>query len=125
VRTLMRISCLAVVLAGCLSGAGEVRWPFPDQYRRAQQHREALAHLHPGMSQAEVRVVMGDPEMAEGQPRRAIWLYRTAVSNQAPTGPEADFTPLVFDEQERLVGWGREVLPARAVLGAPSVFSTP
>jgi outer membrane protein assembly factor BamE (lipoprotein component of BamABCDE complex) len=125
VRTLMSIWCLAVFLAGCSSGAGDIRWRFHEQYTRAQQNRQALANLHPGMSQAEVQVVMGEPEMVEGQPRRAIWFYRTAVSNQAPTGPEADFTPLVFDEQKRLVGWGREILPARAVQGAPSVLSTP
>ena len=124
-RTFLSIGCLAILLAGCISGAGEVRWHFREQYMRAQQNREALANLHPGMSQSEVQVVMGEPEMVEGQPRRAIWFYRTAVSNQAPTGPEADFTPLVFDEQKRLVGWGREILPARAVLGAPAVLSTP
>ncbi len=124
-RTLMSIGCLAVFLAGCLSGAGEFRWHFREQYMPAQQNREALANLHPGMSQAEVQVVMGEPEMVEGQPRGAIWFYRTAVGSQGPTSPDADFTPLVFDEQKRLLRWGREILPARGAPGPSPVLSTP
>ncbi len=108
-----------------VGSAGEVRWRFHEQYTQAQKNREALAGLHPGMSQSEVKVVMGEPEMVEEQPTRAIWLYRTAVSSQAPASPEADFTPLVFDEQKRLVGWGREVLPTRGAPGPPPPLPPP
>jgi outer membrane protein assembly factor BamE (lipoprotein component of BamABCDE complex) len=125
VRTLMTIGCVAVLLVGCVGGAGEVRWRYHEQYTRAQKNREALAGLHPGMPQSEVRAVMGEPEMVEEQPKGATWLYRTAVSSLAPTSPEADFTPLVFDEQKRLVGWGREALSTRGAPGPPQPLPAP
>jgi outer membrane protein assembly factor BamE (lipoprotein component of BamABCDE complex) len=125
VKTLMSIGCLAVFLVGCVGGAGEVRWRFHDQYMRAQKNREALASLHAGISQSEVQVIMGEPDMVEEQPTKAIWFYRTTVSSQAPTNPEADFTPLIFDEQKRLVSWGREVLPMQGAPGPPPPLPGP
>jgi outer membrane protein assembly factor BamE (lipoprotein component of BamABCDE complex) len=72
VKIFMSIGCIAVLLVGCIGSAGEVRWRFHEQYTRAQKNREALAGLHPGMSQSEVKVGMGEPEMVEEQPTRAI-----------------------------------------------------
>jgi hypothetical protein len=68
---------------------------------------------------------MGEPDMVEEQPTKAIWFYRTTVSSQAPTNPEADFTPLIFDAQKRLVSWGREILPMQGAPGPPPPLPAP
>jgi hypothetical protein len=64
------------------------------------------------MPQAEVHAVMGDPEASEGYAWGAAWLYRTAVPT-TPQGTAADWTPVVFNEQGILIGWGRHVLAER------------
>ena len=72
VRMLMSIGCVTVLLVGCVGRAGEVHWRYRDEDERAQKNRDALARLHPGMTESEVRAIMGEPEMIDEQPRRAI-----------------------------------------------------
>jgi outer membrane protein assembly factor BamE (lipoprotein component of BamABCDE complex) len=78
------------------------------------------------MSQSEVQVAMGQPQMVEGYLRESVWYYRTAVTSfesdaaidtaamqrslrvqdlaeRSVRDMDTNFTPLVFDDQQRLV----------------------
>jgi hypothetical protein len=90
------------------------------------------------MSQSEIRASMGEPQMVEGYLRETVWYYRTAatsfesntaldtiatqrslkvqdLSESSARGMDSNFTPLIFNDQQRLVAWGREAaLPGRS-----------
>jgi outer membrane protein assembly factor BamE (lipoprotein component of BamABCDE complex) len=84
-----------------------------------------LMNLRQGMSLDEVRAVMGEPQMVDQYPSETIWYYRTRPTGQVSStagqqdfparsgrGTDTNFTPLVFDDRQRLVAWGRDaVLP--------------
>jgi outer membrane protein assembly factor BamE (lipoprotein component of BamABCDE complex) len=73
VKGLLRVGCVAVILAGCAGGAGELpgefRRPYHEAYTLSEKNRRALMNLSVGMSPDEVRAVMGDPQMVEQYPR--------------------------------------------------------
>ena len=50
---------------------------------------------------------MGQPEISEGYEWGSAWLYRTAMTSGIYGTADSDFTPVVFDEKGKLVGWGR------------------
>jgi SmpA / OmlA family len=131
VRVLLGIGCLGLVLAGCVSGGGEFQWRYHEQYTRSEKNRQAMRDLRAGMSTQEVRAIMGEPQMVEVYPRGTVWYYRTATTGlesstaldttatqrtarnpESPGGPgggaDPGFSPVVFDERERLVGWGQD-----------------
>ena len=133
VNVLLGVGCFALLLAGCVSGSGEFQWRYHAQHTLSQKNRQALMNLRSGMSPSEVRAVMGEPQMVEGYPRETVWYYRTAatglesstvldttatqrsvreqdLSGRSGRGTDANFTPLVFDDRQRLVAWGREIL---------------
>jgi hypothetical protein len=110
-RVLFSVGCLALFLTGCVGGSGEFQWGFRDQYNLAQKNRRAVANLRTGMSQDEVRTLMGEPEMAETYPREAIWFYRTDLTGGVQASVDADFTALIFNDQRRLTGWGKGIFP--------------
>ena len=126
-KGLLRVGCVAVILAGCAGGAGELhgefRRPYHEAYTLSEKNRRALMNLRVGMSPDEVRAVMGDPQMVEQYPRETVWYYRTGTADVVsrtsgmqglPDGPgrgtDSNFTPLVFDDRQRLTAWGREVV---------------
>jgi hypothetical protein len=119
VRALLSVGCLALFLAGCAGGSGEVQWRFRDQYSLAQKNRRAVANLRTGMTQDEARVVMGEPEMVETYPREAIWFYRTDLTGGLQASADADFTALIFNDQQRLRLWGKNLFP-----GGPRALAT-
>jgi hypothetical protein len=124
VRVLLSVGCLVLFLVGCVGGSGEIRWGFRDQYNLAQKNRQSLANLRTGMSQDEVRAVMGEPEMAESYPREAIWFYRTDLTGGVQASADTDFTALIFNDQKRLRGWGKNLLP-RGPIQEPMVITQP
>ena len=126
-KVLAGVVCLAVILAGCAGGAGEFQGEFPwryhEDYSLSEKNRQALMNLSMGMSPDEVRAVMGEPQMVEQYPNETVWYYRTGtagvVSNTvgmqglqdgAGRGTDSNFTPLVFDDRQRLMAWGRDVV---------------
>jgi len=127
VKLLVGMGCLAVILAGCAGGAGEFQGEFPwryhEDYTLSERNRQALMNLSAGMSPDEVRAVMGEPQMVEQYPNETVWYYRTGTAGVVgstggmqglPDGPgrgtDIDFTPLVFDDRQRLTAWGRDVV---------------
>jgi len=124
VKRLLGVGVLCMLLAGCVSGEGQFQWRYYQHYSAAQKNRQALANLRPGMSQEEVRTVMGEPEMVEAYPRETVWFYRTATMGVMEGSQEIDFTPLFFDERQRLKRWGRTTFPSRP-LGADRMRTSP
>ena len=59
------------------------------------------------MTQDEARVVMGEPEMVETYPREAIWFYRTDLTGGLQASADADFTALIFNDQQAFDDAGR------------------
>jgi hypothetical protein len=133
VNMLLGVGCFALLLAGCVSGSGEYQWRYHGQYTLSQKNRQALMNLRSGMLPSEVRAVMGEPQMVEGYPRETVWYYRTAAtglesstvfdttatqrnvreqdySGGSGRGTDANFTPLVFNDRQRLVAWGRGIM---------------
>jgi hypothetical protein len=131
VKVLLGVGCFALLLTGCAGGSGEFQWRYHEQFALSQKNRQALMQLRPGMSQAEVRAVMGEPQMVEGYPRETVWYYRTATSGlesstafdttaaqrevrrqdqtgRSGSGAETNFTPLVFNERRHLIAWGKD-----------------
>ena len=105
-RVLMRLWCVTAVLTGCMGGAGEIHLRYYELQSLIEKNIRTLAQLQPGMSQDEVRAVMGEPAMSEGDLRQTTWFYRTAMRGGVELSLDADFTPVVFDRQGRLIGWG-------------------
>jgi hypothetical protein len=127
VRVLVGVGCLAVILAGCAGGAGQFQGEFPwryhEDYTLSEKNRQALMNLSAGMSPDEVRAVMGEPQMVEQYPNETVWYYRTGTAgvvsstvgmqglpDGADRGTDINFTPLVFDDRQRLMAWGRDVV---------------
>jgi hypothetical protein len=127
VKVLAGVVCLAVILAGCAGGAGEFQGEFPwryhEDYSLSEKNRQALMNLSMGMSPDEVRAVMGEPQMVEQYPNETVWYYRTGTAgvvsstvgmqglqDGAGRGTDSNFTPLVFDDRQRLMAWGRDVV---------------
>jgi outer membrane protein assembly factor BamE (lipoprotein component of BamABCDE complex) len=106
VRVLMRLWCVTALLTGCMGGTGEIHLRYYELQSLIEKNTRALAQLQPGMSQDGVRAVMGEPAMSEGDLRQTIWFYRTAMRGGVEENIDADFTPVVFDRQGRLIGWG-------------------
>jgi hypothetical protein len=140
VKRLFGVGCFALLLAGCVSGSGEFQWRYHEQYTLSQKNREGLMNLRQGMSPGEVRALMGEPQMIEGYPRETVWYYRTATpglesstfldatavqwstrqQNLPGSGADTNFTPLVFNDRQRLVTWGKNaVLPGEYPIESP------
>jgi outer membrane protein assembly factor BamE (lipoprotein component of BamABCDE complex) len=126
-KVLLGVGCFALLLAGCASGAGEFQggfqWRYHEEYTLSEKNRQALMNLHQGMSLDEVRAMMGEPQMVDQYPSETIWYYRTrptgltsGVAGQQDfpdrpgRGADTNFTPLVFDDRQRLVAWGKDVV---------------
>lgn len=60
-----------------------------------------------GMSQEDVVKLMGKPERSEGYAWGSAWLYRTAMTSGIYGTADPDFTPVVFGQDGKIVGWGR------------------
>jgi hypothetical protein len=111
-----------LILAGCAGGGAEFEWRYHDDYTLSEKNRQALMNLSVGMTPDEVRAVMGEPQMVDQYPNETVWYYRTRPTGLASTtagqdfparsgqGADADFTPLVFDERQRLMAWGKDVV---------------
>jgi hypothetical protein len=140
VKALFSVGCLGLLLVGCVSGAGQFQWRYHEQYTLSQKNRQGLMNLRQGMSLDEVRAVMGEPQMIEGYPRETVWYYRTATPGLESStlldttamqrsvrqqdlpgrGADTNFTPLVFNDRQRLVAWGRNAtLPRDFPLESP------
>lgn len=109
--------CAGLMLSGCVivtdrdeEGSGNLDWRQIEADNRA-----LIADLQPGMSLAEVRHVLGDPQFSESFQHRegqiVILRYRTQRLHSDGETTMDETTPLVFIDGV-LTGWGKTAVSA-------------
>lgn len=94
------------LFSGCALVDPDTSILAPHKWDEIFRNRENLAKLRVKMTKEEVLKVMGEPVKGEVYCEDNIWWYytRTCWSDFMTTRDEC--TPLVFDEEGRLKGWG-------------------
>ena len=78
---------------------------------QAESNNRGLLMLKLGMNKDDVYKVMKTPDNSEGFEWGTVWIYRTSANNSVRYKGALDesFTPVVFDRDDKLIGWGRQV----------------
>jgi outer membrane protein assembly factor BamE (lipoprotein component of BamABCDE complex) len=78
---------------------------------QAESNNRGLLMLKLGMNKDDVYKVMKTPDNSEGFEWGTAWIYRTSANNSVRYKGALDesFTPVVFDRDDKLIGWGRQV----------------
>jgi outer membrane protein assembly factor BamE (lipoprotein component of BamABCDE complex) len=98
---------MSLVFRGCVGSPVHMTRTYnrvPDDISR---NNENMMTLTIGMTKDQVAAHMGQPERSEGYEWGSAWLYRTAMTSGIYGTADSDFTPVVFDQNGKLVGWGR------------------
>ena len=72
------------------------------------RNKENLAKLRIGMTKAEVKQIMGEPLIKEVYNKPDVWYYYERPRWQDGSATRDECTPVVFDEDGRLAGYGKE-----------------
>lgn len=104
---------LVVILAGCYGSPVHESRTYSKRQKKIKKNNAALLKLKVGMTQDHVSDIMGKPQMSEGYAWGSAWLYRTAMASGVYGHRDADFTPVMFDKDETLIGWGRNFFEAQ------------
>ena len=99
------LSILAFI--GCVGSPLHETATYNSIESQVKRNNAGILNLRAGMDKAGVQKSLGKPARSEGYPWGSVWLYRTLMSQGAYIVPESDFTPLVFDADMKLAGWGR------------------
>ena len=99
---LCAICALASLLCSC-------QWYVQGEVDR---NTENLAKLRVGMNKAEVKQIMGEPLTNEVYNKPDVWFYYTHPRWQDGAATSDECTPVVFDEDGQLVGWGSQYYKA-------------
>jgi outer membrane protein assembly factor BamE (lipoprotein component of BamABCDE complex) len=102
-----RIIISTVLLAGCVGSPLHSTFRYSSIQGDISRNNRGLMMLNIGMTKEQVMNQMGEPERSEGYAWGSAWLYRTAMTSGVYGTADSDFTPVVFDENGQLVGWGR------------------
>jgi len=95
------------LICGCVGSPVHMTMKYSQVQSIIEKNNEALLNLRLGMVPDQIREIMGKPERSEGYTGGAVWLYRTAMTSGIYGSADSDFTPVVFDLNQKLVGWGR------------------
>lgn len=98
---------IGLILSGCVGSPVHSTLKYNSVQSDISRNNKNLMSLRTGMTQEQVVQHMGQPERSEGYQWGAAWLYRTAMTSGIYGTADSDFTPVVFDENGKLVGWGR------------------
>lgn len=120
-RTLVEVSppmqkTLPLLLLGVLLATGCSGLRFPGVYRIDIEQgnivdADMLEQLKPGLDPAQVRYVMGSPQLADPfTPERWVYLYRLRRGD----GELVSSRIVLHFENDRLVRWEGEALPVEA-----------
>lgn len=108
-RAILVLSLL--VFAGCVGSPIHSTLTYGGIKKTIKRNNAALMKLRTGMSQEDVLLLMGEPERSEGYHWGSAWLYRTAMTEGIHGGIygsiDSDYTPVMFDKNGILEGWGR------------------
>lgn len=100
--------CVGLLVAsGCVGSPIHSTLTYGSVKKTIAKNNTALMKLKTSMTQEEVWNVLGQPERSEGYPWGSAWLYRTAMTSGIYGTTDPDFTPVMFDKDGVLHGWGR------------------
>lgn len=105
---------LIALVTGCVGSPVHSTMHYNSIQGAIRDNNANLLRLHIGMSQPEAFDVLGPPERSEGYPWGTALLYRTAMTSGIYGTADSDFTPVVFDPDGRLIGWGRNFFVEQA-----------
>lgn len=116
-KIIFLISVFSSVFYGCVGSPIHASLTYKGIQSTIRGNNASLVRLETGMSQDEVRSILGAPERSEGYDWGSAWLYRTAMTNGLDGGlygsTDADYTPVMFDQNKVLIGWGRNFYDQR------------
>ena len=119
-KKLLRSTALLLTLSLLITAcASHSTGPFNLALRsEARQNNKSLLFLKLGMTPDDVYKTMGTPNASEGYDWGVVWVYRTGMSHSVTFKGALDenFTPVVFDKDGKLVGWGRQVYIQKNVM---------
>jgi outer membrane protein assembly factor BamE (lipoprotein component of BamABCDE complex) len=98
------LACLALALFAC-----SCQYFVQDEMDR---NKSNLAKLRVGMDKAEVKEIMGEPLIKEVYDTPDVWYYYVQPRWQDGAATRDECAPVVFDEDGRLAGWGKEYYKA-------------
>lgn len=104
---------LPMILAGCVGSPVHSTLKYESVQSTIKHNNADLLSLKIGMTKDDVRKLMGNPEQSEGYEWGSVWLYRTAMTSGIYGTADSDFTPVVFDQNDKLEGWGRDFFTER------------
>lgn len=117
VKAIIILSLSAVLFYGCVGSPIHSSLTYSSVQSTIKKNNSSLVNLETGMSQDSVRSILGEPERSEGYLWGTAWLYRTAMTKGTLGGIygsiDADFTPVIFDQNKVLIGWGRNFYDQR------------
>lgn len=96
-----------IVLSGCVGSPVHSTIKYNSIQSTIRENNEKLLFMKIGMTQDATRALMGSPELSEGYEWGTAWLYRTAMTSGIYGTADSDFTPIVFDKNGKVIGWGR------------------
>jgi outer membrane protein assembly factor BamE (lipoprotein component of BamABCDE complex) len=100
-------SLCVLLFTSCVGSPFHETATYNSIHSQVKRNNTAILNLRAGMDKTEVQKSLGKPARSEGYPWGSVWLYRTLMSAGAYAVPDSDFTPLVFDSDKKLAGWGR------------------
>jgi outer membrane protein assembly factor BamE (lipoprotein component of BamABCDE complex) len=98
---------MGLIVSGCYGYPIHSTIKYNKVHSVISRNNKNLINLKIGMTQEQVQQHMGQPERSEGYEWGSAWLYRTAMTSGVYGTADGDFTPVVFDENGKLIGWGR------------------
>lgn len=105
---------LVLLIVGCVGSPIHSTLRYNSIQGSIADNNQHLLGLRVGMPMDEAQGIMGPPERSEGYPWGTALLYRTAMTSGIYGTADPDFTPVVFDPNGRLMGWGRNFFVEQA-----------
>lgn len=106
-KSVVAVCCLGVLAAGCVGSPVHSTIKYNSVQSTINHNNEKLLRMKIGASQEDVVQLMGKPERSEGYAWGSAWLYRTAMTSGIYGTADSDFTPVVFGQDGKVIGWGR------------------
>jgi hypothetical protein len=95
------------LLTGCVGSPVHSTVKYSSIQSTIRKNNQAILTLSIGLTKQQVIERLSAPESSEGYKWGSVFLYRTAMSSGIYGTEDGDFTPVVFDDQGILIGWGR------------------
>ena len=112
-KVLSSISLFSFVFFMCLGCSKKASNPFSDRDAEVKENIEKLMGLSVGMTKQQVFALSGVSNYVEGYDWGSVWFYkiRKGGTKEGPLANqeiESLYMPVVFDNTDRVMGYGRK-----------------